>query len=236
MPNSAAQKAGTFSYLTNHQPNKTIGLLLHHTLGNGDFTVYERMSRAISETTVILNDPHTAAQEIDRVLRICYIRARPVYIGVPTDIAFEKIPAVPLKKPLDLSLHPNDAKTEAEVVAEIKEHLYKAKNPIILADACTIRHRVVNEVRELMDKTNLPTFVSPMGKSAVDETHKAFGGVYAGDVSREDVKKRVEGADLVLYVGGLKSDFNSGGFTYRITRDKTIEFHSDHMKVLDNCI
>lgn len=189
------------------------------------------MSRSISQTTTVLTDPYTAAKEIDRVLRDCYVRARPVYIGIPTDIAMEEISADPLKEPIELSLHPNDEKTEAEVVKEIRELLHKAKNPIILSDACAIRHRVTKEVHELMDKTNLPTFVSPMGKSSIDETHPAFGGVYAGDVSREDVKKRVEGSDLVLYVGGLKSDFNSGGFTYRITKANTIEFHSDHMKV-----
>lgn len=82
-----------------------------------------------------------------------------------------------------------------------------------------------------MDKTQLPTFVSPMGKGSVDETHPAFGGVYVGDVSREDVTKKIEAAELILFVGGLMSDFNSGGFTYRVERKKTVEFHSDHMKV-----
>jgi len=216
MPNSTSQKNG---------------LLLHHTLGNGDFTVYSRMSSFVSEATTTLFDPHRAAEEIDRVLRTCWLRARPVYIGLPTDIAFHRISDERLRTPLNLSLPANDAETEAEVVREIIDLMYASKNTVIIADACAIRHRVLGELHELIDATQLPTFVSPMGKGAVDESHPAFGGVYCGDVSREDVKRRVEAAELILYVGGLKSDFNSGGFTYRVERRNTVEFHSDHMKI-----
>jgi pyruvate decarboxylase len=146
-------------------------------------------------------------------------------------VAFHKISAEPLNTPLDLSLPPNDPETEEEVVKTIAELMYNSKNTVIIVDACAIRHRVLKELHELINKTMLPTFVSPMGKGAVNETHPAFGGVYAGDVSRDDVKQRVENAELILYIGGLKSDFNSGGFTYRVERRNTIEFHSDHMKI-----
>lgn len=161
----------------------------------------------------------------------CWIRARPVYIGLPTDIAFKKIDATPLNKQIDVNLPPNDAETEAEVVKKISELMYKSTNTVILSDACAIRHRVLEEVHELIDKTKLPAFVSPMGKGSIDETHETFGGVYAGDVSRPEVKKRIEEAELVLYIGALKSDFNSGGFTYRIENSRSVEFHSDHMRV-----
>lgn len=151
--------------------------------------------------------------------------------GLPTDVAVATIDARRLATPLDLHLRPNDAETEAEVVAEIADLMYRSHNTVILADACASRHRVLPALHQLMDRTGLPTFVSPMGKGSVDETHATFGGVYAGDVSREDVRRRIEGAELVLFVGGLKSDFNSGGFTDRIRRHNTVEFHSDHMKV-----
>jgi pyruvate decarboxylase len=136
-----------------------------------------------------------------------------------------------LKTPINLSLPPNDEETEAEVVAEIADLMYKSKNTVILADACAIRHRVLDELHELIEKSQLPTFVSPMGKGSVNETHSPFGGVYVGDVSRLDVKERIDSAELILYVGALKSDFNSGGFTYHVERRNTVEFHSDHMKV-----
>lgn len=117
------------------------------------------------------------------------------------------------------------------MVDEIARLIYNSKNTIILADACAIRHRVLDELHELIEKTQLPTFVSPMGKGAVNEEFEGYGGVYVGDVSRDEVRQRVDDAELILYVGGLQSDFNSGGFTYRIAKKNTVEFHSDHMKI-----
>ena len=86
----------------------------------------------------------------------------------------------------------------------VLKYLLKAQNPIILVDACAIRHRVLDEVHDLIEKTGLPVFVTPMGKGAVNETHPNYGGVYAGDGSQPDVKERVESADLILSIGSLK--------------------------------
>lgn len=70
-----------------------------------------------------------------------------------------------------------------------------------------------------------------MGKGAVDETLPNYGGVYAGDGSNPGVRERVESSDLVLSIGSIKSDFNTSGFTYRISRLNTIDFHSYGVQV-----
>lgn len=147
-------------------------------------------------------------------------------------MVFKELDAELLNTPLDLSSPPNNEDTENEVVLEISELIYQSKNTVILADACAIRHRVLDELHELIDKTKLPAFVSPMGKGAINEQSTPFGGVYVGDASRDDVGQRIDDAELILYVGGLQSDFNSGGFTYHISKKNTVEFHSDQMKVI----
>jgi len=70
-----------------------------------------------------------------------------------------------------------------------------------------------------------------MGKGAVDETLPNYGGVYAGDGSNPGVREHVEASDLVLSIGSIKSDFNTSGFTYRISRLNTIDFHSYGVQV-----
>jgi len=207
------------------------GALLHHTLGNGDFTVFSDMSKRISQTVALLNDVTTAAREIDHALKTCYISARPVYITLPTDIASLKISPLPLQTPIDLNVKPNDPEVEADVLETIISELYAANRAVILTDACAVRHRVLDEVHELVEKSLLPVFVTPMSKSAIDETNPRFGGVYIGSVSRPDVKEAVESSDLILSIGALKSDFNSGGFTYHLSTKHTIELHSDHVKI-----
>ena len=55
--------------------------------------------------------------------------------------------------------------------------------------------------------------------------------IYVGTISRPEVKEKVEGAKLILSVGGLKSDFNTGNFSYQIPTTRTVELHSDNTVV-----
>lgn len=207
------------------------GMLLHHTLGNGDFNVFTKMSEGISCAVAHLNSPHDAATLVDNAIRECWIRSRPVYVTLPTDMIHAKVDGDRLKTPIDLTLPKNDPEKEDYVVDVVLKYLHAAKNPIILVDACAIRHRALEEVRELVEKTGLPTFVTPMGKGAVNESHKNFGGVYAGTGSNPGVSEAVEASDLILSIGAIKSDFNTAGFTYRIGQLNTIDFHSTYVRV-----
>jgi len=207
------------------------GMLLHHTLGNGDFHVFSDMSSHVSCAKSLLNDIHEAATLIDSAIRECYVQSRPVYIGLPTDMVEKKIEGARLKTPIDLQFAPNDEEKEDYVVDVVLKYLHAAKNPVILVDACAIRHRALEEVRELVIKSGIPTFVAPMGKGAIDETLPNYGGVYAGTGSNAGVKERVESSDLILSIGAIKSDFNTAGFTYKLSQLSTIDFHSTYIRV-----
>jgi pyruvate decarboxylase len=207
------------------------GMLLHHTLGNGNYHVYADMNAQISCVVAKLNKPYEVADQIDHALRECYLRSRPVYIMLPTDIVQQKIEGARLNIPLNIAEAANDPDREDYVVDVILKYLHEAKSPVILVDACAVRHRVLDEVHDLMERTKIPVFVTPMGKSAVNENHPSYGGVYAGSGSRPEVAKRVESADLVLSIGSLKSDFNTTGFSYRTSQLNTIDLHSTHCVV-----
>lgn len=205
------------------------GMLLHHTLGNGDFNVFANMSAQISCDVAKLNNPSEIANQIDNALRQCFIRSRPVYIMLPTDRVQSKIEGKRLEQDIDISEPANETEKEDYVVDVIMKSLRNAKKPLLLVDACAVRHRVLDEVHELIEKTNLPVFVTPMGKSAVNEQHSTYGGVYAGTGSHPpEVKDIVESSDLILTIGAIKSDFNTAGFSYRTSQLNTIDLHSDH--------
>ena len=153
------------------------GMLLHHTLGNGNFEVFANMNRDITCAIVKLNDPHEAATLIDHAIRECWVQSRPVYITLPTDIVQKKIEGERLKTKIDLSYPENDREKEDYVVDVVLKYLHEAKNPVILVDACAIRHRVLKQVHSLVETSGLPTFSTPMGKGGVDETLPTFGGM-----------------------------------------------------------
>ena len=45
------------------------------------------------------------------------------------------------------------------------------------------------------------------------------------------MRERVESSDLVLNIGSIKSDFNTAGFTMRVSQLSSIDFHSNHVSV-----
>ncbi|KAF2972013.1 hypothetical protein GQX73_g1536 [Xylaria multiplex] len=207
------------------------GMLLHHTLGNGDFNAFANMSAGISCVVAKLNDPAEIASQIDHALRECYLRTRPVYIMLPTDMVTKKVEGELLDTEIDLHEPTNDEAKEDYVVDVVLKYLHAAQRPVVLVDACAVRSRVLDEVHTFIDKTKLPVFVTPMGKSAIDETHPSYGGVYAGSASHPEIKAIVENSDLVLSIGSLKSDFNTAGFSYRLSQLNTIDFHTDYCVV-----
>ena len=152
------------------------GMLLHHTLGNGNFEVFANMNRDITCAIAKLNDAHEAAVLIDHAIRECWVQSRPVYITLPTDIVQKKIEGERLKTKIDLSYPENEREKEDYVVDVVLKYLHEAKNAVILVDACAIRHRALDEVHSLVEASGLPTFVTPMGKGAVNETLPTFGG------------------------------------------------------------
>lgn len=206
-------------------------LLLHHTLGNGDFTVFHRMSNNISQTTAFISDIDSAPKEIDRCIREAYVNQRPVYVGLPANLVDLNVPASLLDTPIDLSLKQNDPDAQAEVIETVLDLIDQAQNPVILVDACASRHSCKPEVAALIESTQYPVYTTPMGKSSVDESHPRFGGVYVGSLSEPSVKEGVESADLILSVGALLSDFNTGSFSYSYKTKNIVEFHSDYTKI-----
>jgi pyruvate decarboxylase len=91
--------------------------------------------------------------------------------------------------------------------------------------------QALKETTAFIKASGLPFVTSPMGKGAIDETLPNYCGIYAGSATRPDIKERVESADLVITIGSIKSDFNTAGFTYKISQLSEIDFHSTHIRV-----
>lgn len=224
--------------------------LLHHTLGDGVFSHFSKMSAPISAGMASLVTGPTGTDglplEVDRILRVALTKCRPVYMTFPTNLNHVKVPSAGLLTPLP---HPHsapltpailleerisdaEADRELELVVDEIQHLFEASHdPIVLVDACAERYGVEKEVEKLVTSTGVKFFTTPMAKGVLDESQEAFGGVYIGANSLPAVKELVEKSDLVIAVGALKSDFNSGSFSWGVDVKHMVELHSTHTKV-----
>lgn len=162
------------------------------------------MVKHISVDSTVLLDPQTAPAKIDRCLTSMMQQSRPVYIGVPVDMSHLKCDASGLQTALPRALSPNNPQLEKEVVGKLRKMMEHSKNPIIIVDGFAARNNLQDQCRELSDLTGFPTFNTYMGKGCIDETTPNFGGLYTGAGTYEGVKKAVESADAVFWVGNVQ--------------------------------
>ncbi|KAF4957014.1 hypothetical protein FGADI_3427 [Fusarium gaditjirri] len=200
--------------------------IMHHSLGNGKFDMYENMAKNITAATVVINYAPTAAREIDEALTVMMRESRPVYIGLSVDIAYEMIDAEGLNAPIPTELHPNDPALEEGVVEEIRKLMERSNNPAIIVDGGksygAVRNGALEESHELIKLTNLPTFTTAMGKGGLDEAIPQFAGVHSGAGTLPTVKEALESVDTVIWIGNYPSDFNTGEFTTVVNKDAIV--------------
>ncbi|KAI1622713.1 thiamine diphosphate-binding protein [Exophiala viscosa] len=206
-------------------------LMIHHCLGpSPDHKVYEKTSQHVRAAHCWLDNPATAAREIDRVIHECYAQSLPVYIFIPSDMVHLRVPDQPST---GLDLVPRTDKFSRESAISVTlPLLYNAKAPAVIVDGLTARHLGSDVTRELVDLLQFPTYSTSIGKGIVDETKPYFCGIYNGQVSIPGVCEAVEQqSDLVLDLGPLLSDSNTGGHTRSIAEHKLIQVHPHHVSV-----
>jgi hypothetical protein len=94
------------------------------------------------------------------------------------DLVKEEIASDRLSVPLSSTRPPNDPDTELFVLDLIQERVTAAEGDVVvLVDACVIRHHCRNEVLDLLKRTGFPVYGTPMGKTAIEENYKRYGGV-----------------------------------------------------------
>ncbi|KAL7409361.1 thiamine diphosphate-binding protein [Mrakia frigida] len=214
--------------------------LLHHTLGDGRFNEFELMSGQITAHTARLQRAEGAGELIDELIKVALKECRPVYLAFPTDLNHVKIPADRLNTLLPSPASSPPPASAADVILEGPGKAFvdtvvalyeKAVDPVVLVDACAGRFGMEGWALKLVEDTGMSFFETPMGKASTDETHPQYAGCYIGSNSFPAVQALVEKSDLVISLGAIISDFNSGSFSWGINKNVLVELHSDHMKV-----
>ncbi|BFZ58364.1 hypothetical protein PYCC9005_005426 [Savitreella phatthalungensis] len=209
------------------------GKILHHTLGpNHSPTCFPDMWKSCTVAQVNVHD-RTTAEELDSALALSMRRNQPIYISLPQDLVNQlQFPAQNLDKPLDLDQPDNWDALEEIVIDHIVGLLKNSKSPIILCDAGGNRDNILGEVDALVRSLpEVPYFVSAMGKGSVSEHLPNYAGVYAGKLSLASVAEAFYSADMVLFVGHIPTDLNTGMFSLDTTHQKVVELHAAYTLV-----
>ncbi|EBH9038927.1 TPA: indolepyruvate decarboxylase [Salmonella enterica] len=196
------------------------GELMHHTLGDGDFRHFYRMSQAISAASAIL-DEQNACFEIDRVVGEMLAARRPGYIMLPADVA--KKTAIPPTEALTLPAHETQSGVEAAFRYHARQSLMNSGRIALLADFLAGRFGLQPLLQRWMAETPIAHATLLMGKGLFDEQHPNFVGTYSAGASSKEVRQAIEDADRVICVGTRFVDTLTAGFTQQLPAERTLE-------------
>ncbi len=212
---------GTPNMLT--QSNRA---LMHHTLGNGEYGMFQRMTDPVVCARAVMT-PQNAVFETERLIAEAFYHRRPVYMAFPGDYA---------NMPVSGSLQPlaerhSDPKNLEEAISRILNALENAGTACFLPGILVARTSQQAQMTALIDASGLPFATMFMAKSVIDEQHPNYIGMYDGKLMNEEVRAFVESCDLVLEVGTLLTDFNSGAFTAKLDPSKIISIGHHHVQI-----
>ncbi|KAJ5661742.1 pyruvate decarboxylase-like protein [Penicillium maclennaniae] len=206
-------------------------MLLHHSLGDGNFADLARMSERVTATSVQINCGKQAPRLIDDAIAHCWKSSRPVSIILPTDMVHVPVLAENLARPLDLSAPLNDKALEAHAADAIFEALRKAKSPLLLVGGYNVRFTKRREVRLLAEKLGLPIYLSASGRGIIDEQDFNFNGLYFGDCSDSEVMQKIRSSDLIISIGNIHSDLNVASCSWSFDLSKMVELRDEMIHV-----
>jgi indolepyruvate decarboxylase len=192
---------------------------LHHSLGDGDFEHFFRISREITCAQANLM-PATACREIDRVLSEVREHKLPGYILLSTDVA--RFPTEPPEAPLPR--YPGGTSPRAlAMFIDAATELIAEQQLTVLADLLVHRLQAVKELEALLAADVVPHATLMWGKSLLDESSPTFLGIYAGAASAQRVRTAIEEAPVLVTAGVVFTDMVSGFFSQRIDPARTID-------------
>lgn len=200
---------------------------MHHISTDYDmqFDIYSKVTIDAAQ----LNDPVTAADEIDRVIDNCLSERLPVYLEIPVDIV--DAPCRELGDLLTPRKHSSNEAALDECVRETRAIMENAQNPVLLIGVEAFRFGLDDALLRLVEKLQIPFMTTLDGKSVLPEKHPQFAGLYMGALSRESVREHIETSDGLLCIGTMNTDVNTGGFTAHLPEHKIIRCHKDKIRI-----
>lgn len=195
------------------------GDLIHHSLGDGDFSHFLRMQREVTVAQASLTADNACA-EIDRVITEALTQRRPGYLLLPVDVA--GAPAQAITTPLT-ARHESDAQVRLAFRAAAEKRLAAARSVSLLADFLADRFGVQQQLAHWLEAVPLPHATLLMGKGVLDEQRRGFVGTYAGEGSAGETRQTIEQADLIISVGVRFTDTITVGFSQRIDPERHID-------------
>jgi TPP-dependent 2-oxoacid decarboxylase len=204
--------------------------LLHHKVR--DFDTQQKIFEHMTIDSVLVDNPRTAAKDIDRVLSSVTRYKRPVYIELPRDKISTPIYQEQYSETAKVEeVYKTDMDSMQEALSEATTMINSSKQPVIIAGVGIHRFGLQDKLLQLTYKTNIPVVATVLSKSVISEDHPSYIGVYDGAMGHQSVREYVEFSDCLILLGALMTDINFSISSTPIEQSKSIYVTSEKLLI-----
>jgi pyruvate decarboxylase len=151
--------------------------LLHHTLGDYDFTYQLEMAKKITCCAVAIRGAVHVPELIDQAIRLALLKRKPAYIEIPTNLSGETCarpgPISALVKPT-----PSDEPALDAAVARASGFLSTKQKLVILVGPKVRRAGAEQALLRLVEAIGCAVVLQPAAKGSFPEDHAQFAGIF----------------------------------------------------------
>jgi TPP-dependent 2-oxoacid decarboxylase len=187
----------------------------------GDPDLFLQAYREVTAAGAVVN-PGSATNQIDRILRTAIDESRPVYLGIPTDVAGIEVPADDLL----LALHPphSDPDSICRFRDALRPVLDRHSSVTILAGGRLRQQGLEAALSAIADLSGVGIATQVEAKAMIGDQHPAGLGTYLGTRTRsEAARAAVDHAPLLVLAGASHGDSLSGMLTPPFRGEQRVE-------------
>jgi indolepyruvate decarboxylase len=212
--------------------HQRVGKIAHHTLGDGVFGNFVNLSASAACSHAVIN-PENCGVEMERVIAEARRNNQPAYIAVPSDYALSPVMSADVKPIVPRS---NEVALQ-KALAAIAERINSAKSVVVFPAFPISRLGLQKQAQKAIEALGCPFVTTLMEKCVIDEGHPQFAGMYVGATSEPKTRQIIEGADLVLDLGGVNlNDITTAAYSGQLDLSRFITVDLDDVRIGDEVI
>jgi acetolactate synthase-1/2/3 large subunit len=188
----------------------------------------------VTKHNYLVTDVHELAYIIREAFHIARTgRPGPVLIDIPKDIQNEKIEFVYPEAEIRLPGYRPPNRGSEEQIADALELIHQAKNPVILAGHGILMSGATQELRELVERAQIPVTLTLLGKGAIPESHPLTIGMM-GMHGAAACNFAIQEADLLIALGMRFDDRVTGNLKTYSPNSRKIHVDIDPSEINKN--
>jgi indolepyruvate decarboxylase len=178
------------------------GILFHHSTGNllADQIIFSHVTVA----SVVVSDPRSAPEQIDKAIVAMLTHKRPIYIEVLQNVW--TLPCASPEGTLAAATVQSDPASLAAAVNDAWDKIQSARLPVIWAGVEIQRFDLQGTLQRMIDASGLFFTTTSLGKTVLDEAQPKFFGTYAGPASPAITRAVMQATDCPIALGTIITD------------------------------